>query len=702
MKKRSLLILFICILTVSCMTDKTSGINPFFEKYDTPHATVPFDKIKNEHYEPAILEGIKQQAAEIEAITSNQEPASFENTILAYENSGELLDRVLTVFFNLRSAETNDELQAIAQKMMPVLTEHSNSISLNEDLFARVKEVYEQKSTLGLNHEQEVLLDKMYDGFVRSGANLEGAAKEKYKELTLKLSQLGLQYGENNLKATNAYQLVITDEADLAGLPESAIEAAKETAKEKEVEGWVITLDAPSYIPFLRNADNRELRKELWMASNKLCTSGEYNNLDIVKEIVNTEMEVAQLLGYKSYADYTLVKRMAENSDNVYKLLNDLLDAYKPVAENEVAEVTAFAQKTAGADFELMPWDWAYYSNKLKHAKFDFNDEVLRPYFELSNVKDGVFGLATRLYGIRFQENKEIPVYHPDVKAYEVFDKDGSYLAVLYTDFHPRAGKRSGAWMTSFKSQWIDADGENSRPHITIVMNFTKPTADKPALLTFDEVNTFLHEFGHALHGMFANSTYESLSGTSVYRDFVELPSQLMENFLTEKEYLNTFAKHYQTGADLPEELIQKIIDTANYNVGYACVRQLSFGLLDMAWYSRETAFEGDVMDFEQKAWAKAQVLPQIEGTCMSTSFGHIFAGGYAAGYYGYKWAEVLDADAFSLFKEKGIFNQEVAQSFRDNILSKGGTEHPMKLYKAFRGQEPSIDALLKRNAVIQ
>ena len=412
-------------------------------------------------------------------------------------------------------------------------------------------------------------------------------------------------------------------------------------------------------------------------------------------------MEIAQLLGYKSYADYTLEKRMAENSTNVYKLLNDLLKAYKPTANKEVDEVTTLAKETENNDFTVMPWDWSYYSNKLKDKKFNFNEEMLRPYFELENVKKGVFGLATTLYGITFKENKDIPVYHKDVKAYDVFDKDGSFLSVLYTDFHPRAGKRAGAWMTSFKEQWIDQNGENSRPHITIVMNFTKPTANKPALLTFDEVNTFLHEFGHALHGMFANSTYESLSGTNVYRDFVELPSQIMENFLIEKEYLNTFAKHYETGEDLPEDLIQKIIDAANFNAGYACLRQVSFGLLDMAWYTRETPFEGDVIEFEQKAWADAQVLPVIEDACMSVQFGHIFAGGYAAGYYGYKWAEVLDADAFSLFQEKGIFNPEVAQSFRDNILSKGSTEHPMKLYKKFRGQEPSIKALLKRNGIL-
>ncbi|HJD92074.1 MULTISPECIES: M3 family metallopeptidase [Bacteroides] len=696
MRKLSLLLISLCIMTM------IHAQNPFFEKYNTPHNTVPFDKIENKHYEPAILEGIKQHSAEIDAITSNTASPTFENTILAYENSGKLLDRVLSVFFNLRSAETNDELQAIAVKMVPILSEHSNNVSLNQDLFKKVKEVYAKKSSLNLNHEQEVLLDKVYDGFVRSGANLEGKDQEKYRELSQKLSQLGLAFGENNLKETNNYKLVVTDKAKLSGLPESALEAAKETAKEKGEEGWVFTLDAPSYIPLMRYADNRDLRKELYMAYNTKCThDNEFNNTQIVKDIVNTEMEIAQLLGYKSYADYTLEKRMAENSTNVYKLLNDLLKAYKPTANKEVDEVTTLAKETENNDFTVMPWDWSYYSNKLKDKKFNFNEEMLRPYFELENVKKGVFGLATTLYGITFKENKDIPVYHKDVKAYDVFDKDGSFLSVLYTDFHPRAGKRAGAWMTSFKEQWIDQNGENSRPHITIVMNFTKPTANKPALLTFDEVNTFLHEFGHALHGMFANSTYESLSGTNVYRDFVELPSQIMENFLIEKEYLNTFAKHYETGEDLPEDLIQKIIDAANFNAGYACLRQVSFGLLDMAWYTRETPFEGDVIEFEQKAWADAQVLPVIEDACMSVQFGHIFAGGYAAGYYGYKWAEVLDADAFSLFQEKGIFNPEVAQSFRDNILSKGSTEHPMKLYKKFRGQEPSIKALLKRNGIL-
>jgi len=676
--------------------------NPFFEKYNTPHQTVPFDKIKNEHYEPAMLEGIKLHEAEIEAIINNPETPTFANTIVAYEKSGKFLDRVTTVFGNLRSAETNDDLQKIAQKMIPLLSEHSNNISLNEKLFQRVKAVYKQKSKLSLTIEQAKLLDDIYDGFVRRGANLQGEARNKYRELSKKLSTLTLQFGENNLKETNNFQLVLTQKEQLAGLPEGIVEAAAQTAREKGVEGWVITLHAPSYVPFMTYASNRELRKELYMAYNTKCTKdNEFNTLEIVKDLVNTRMQIAQLLGYKSYADYTLKERMAENSKNVYKLLDQLLDAYTPTAKAEYNEVQELARSTQGKEFRLMPWDWSYYSDQLKNKKFSLNDEMLRPYFELSNVKEGVFGLATRLYGITFRKNSEIPVYHPDVDAYEVLDKDGSFLAVLYTDFHPRAGKRAGAWMTSFKGQWIDDQtGENSRPHITLVMNFTKPTESKPALLTFDEVNTFLHEFGHGLHGIFANTHYESLSGTSVYRDFVELPSQIMENFAVEKDFLSTFAKHYQTGEIIPDTLVQRIIDSSNFNVAYACLRQVSFGLLDMGWYTRTTPFTGDVKAYEQKAWEKAQILPVVEGTCMSAQFSHIFAGGYSAGYYSYKWAEVLDADAFSLFMQKGIFNQEVAQSFRNNILSKGGTEHPMTLYKRFRGQEPTIDALLIRNGI--
>ena len=689
-------------LFLFCTVNMINAQNPFFEKYNTPHQTVPFDKIKNEHYEPAMLEGIKLHEAEIEAIINNPEAPTFANTIVAYEKSGKFLDRVTTVFGNLRSAETNDDLQKIAQKMIPLLSEHSNNISLNEKLFQRVKAVYKQKSKLSLTIEQAKLLDDIYDGFVRRGANLQGEARNKYRELSKKLSTLTLQFGENNLKETNNFQLVLTQKEQLAGLPEGIVEAAAQTAREKGVEGWVITLHAPSYVPFMTYASNRELRKELYMAYNTKCTkNNEFNTLEIVKDLVNTRMQIAQLLGYKSYADYTLKERMAENSKNVYKLLDQLLDAYTPTAKAEYNEVQELARSTQGKGFRLMPWDWSYYSDQLKNKKFSLNDEMLRPYFELSNVKEGVFGLATRLYGITFRKNSEIPVYHPDVDAYEVLDKDGSFLAVLYTDFHPRAGKRAGAWMTSFKGQWIDDQtGENSRPHITLVMNFTKPTESKPALLTFDEVNTFLHEFGHGLHGIFANTHYESLSGTSVYRDFVELPSQIMENFAVEKDFLSTFAKHYQTGEIIPDTLVQRIIDSSNFNVAYACLRQVSFGLLDMGWYTRTTPFTGDVKAYEQKAWEKAQILPVVEGTCMSAQFSHIFAGGYSAGYYSYKWAEVLDADAFSLFMQKGIFNQEVAQSFRNNILSKGGTEHPMTLYKRFRGQEPTIDALLIRNGI--
>lgn len=697
MKRLNVILILLCIII-----NMMNAQNPFFEKYTTPYGTVPFDKIKTEHYEPAIREGIRQQAAEIDAIVNNPEAPTFANTILAYEKSGELLDRVTTVFGNLRSAETNDDLQTLAQEMMPLLSEHSNNISLNEELFKRVKAVYNQKEQLNLTPEQTKLLENIYDGFIRRGANLQGEAQKQYRQLTKELSSLTLQFSENNLKEINNYQLVLTDKAQLAGLPESAIEAAAETAKEKGVEGWVFTLQAPSYIPFMTYADNRDLRHELYMAYNTKCThNNEYNNIDIVKKLVNTRMAIAQLLGYENFAQYTLKKRMAEDSDAVYNLLNQLLEAYTPTAKKEYQEVQELARQEQGAGFTVMPWDWSYYSNKLKDKKFNINEEMLRPYFELEKVKEGVFGLATRLYGITFKKNIDIPVYHKDVDAYEVLDKDNKTLAILYTDFHPRTGKRAGAWMTEYKGQWIDEKtGENSRPHVSIVMNFTKPTGNKPALLTFDEVETFLHEFGHSLHGMFANSTYESLSGTSVYWDFVELPSQIMENFAIEKEFLNTFAQHYQTDEKLPEELIKRLVDASNFNAAYACLRQVSFGLLDMAWYTRNTPFEGDVKEYEQQSWAKAQILPVVKDACMSTQFSHIFAGGYSAGYYSYKWAEVLDADAFSLFKQKGIFNREVAESFRNNILSKGGTEHPMILYKRFRGQEPTIDALLIRNGI--
>lgn len=677
-------------------------MNPFFSKYNTPHGTVPFDQIKLEHYEPAIVEGMARQKAEIDAIINNPDEPTFANTVEPYELSGEMLERTTTVFGNQLSANTCDELQELANKLMPMLSEHENDISLNEQLYARIKKVYDNRANEQLNAEQLKLLEDIYIAFTRNGANLNDEQKATFREITKQLSLLSLQFSNNLLKETNDYQMHLTDKADLKGLPESAIEAARETAEEKGLEGWVFTLKAPSYSPFMTYAANRELRQQLYMAYNTRCThDNAQNNMEVVKQLANLRMQVAQLLGYKTYADYALERRMALDQTHVYKLLNDLLDAYTPTAHKEIEEVQALAQELEGNDFKLMPWDLGYYSHKLKERKFNLDNEKLRPYFELSNVKKGVFGLATRLYGITFKENKDIPVYHPDVNAYEVFDKDGSFLAVLYTDFHPRAGKQGGAWMTSYKEQWIDRQtGENSRPHISLVMNFTKPTKDKPALLTHGEVNTFLHEFGHSLHGMFANTTYKSLSGTSVFWDFVELPSQFMENYAVEKEFLHTFARHYKTGELLPDELVQSIIDSQNFNVAYACLRQVSFGLLDMAWYTRQEAFDGDVEAYERKAWEKAQVLPQVENTCMSVQFSHIFAGGYAAGYYSYKWAEVLDADAFALFKQNGIFDSSTAASFRENILSKGGTEHPMTLYKRFRGQEPTIDALLIRNGI--
>ena len=678
----------------------TENTNPFLTAYHTPFETIPFHLIKTEHFEPAIEEGMKVHNQEVDAIIHCPDEPTFHNTIVALEKSGSLLDRVSIVFGNLLSAETSDELEAIAERVMPRLSEHSNNISLNEKLFARIKQVYDETDKEALTPEERMLLQNTYNGFIRSGANLAPEQKERFRQLSAELSVLTLKFSQNNLKETNRYELLLTPE-QTDGLPQSALDAYAQAAKDKNKDGYLVTLHAPSFVPFMKYSTHRVLRQQLYMAYNTQCThDDEFNNLEIVQKLVNLRLERAQLLGFDTVADYVLSRRMAENSTNVYKLLNELLEAYTPTAYQEVEEVKNLAKELEGEDFELMPWDWAYYSEKLKEKKFNLNEEELRPYFELKNVIQGVFGLATRLYGITFKENPDIPVYHPDVKAYEVHDKDGSFLAVLYTDFHPRTSKRSGAWMTSYKEQWKDEKG-NSRPHVSVTMNFTKPSEDKPALLTFSEVNTFLHEFGHALHGMFANTTYQSMSGTNVYWDFVELPSQIMENFAIEKDFLNTFAKHYQTGENIPEEMIQRIVDASNFNVAYACLRQLSFGLLDMAWYTRTEPFEGDVRSYEKKAWEKAQVLPGIEETCMTVQFSHIMAGGYAAGYYSYKWAEVLDADAFSLFQEKGIFDAATANSFRENVLSKGGTEHPMVLYKRFRGQEPSIDALLKRNGII-
>lgn len=688
-------------------------MNPFLEKYNTPHSTAPFDKIKFEDYEPAMMQGIKEEDEEIARIISNPEFPTFQNTIEALENTGELLGRVTEIFFNLLSAETTDEMDELAQKMSPILSEHSNNISLNPDLFRRIQTVYEEEKARGfanLDAEQKKLLIDNYEGFVRRGANLPDDKKEQLRKVNSELGVLSLQFSQNKLKDTNAYKLHIQSLDEIKGLPESALDLAKDTAKEEGLDGYVFSLQAPSYGPFLTYCENRELRRQMWTAYNTICTKGETSNVDIVKKIVNLHRELAQILGYESYADYVLVHRMAENQKNVYNLLNNLIDAYMPTAKEEVAEVEKMAKETEGEDFEMMPWDFGFYANKLKEKKYNINSEVFRPYLELSNVKAGVFGLAERLYGIKFVRNNEIPVYHPDVEAYDVIDKDGSFLAVFYCDFHPRKSKKSGAWMTSFKDQWKEMKALecgstelaeiNSRPHVSIVMNLSKPTADKPALLTLGEVETFLHEFGHSLHGMFANTHYRSLSGTNVYWDFVELPSQIMENFCTEPEFLNTFAKHYQTGESLPQELIDRLKAASNFNVAYACMRQVSFGLLDMAYYTLTEPFDTDVEAFEKEAWQRAQVLPQVPETCMTVQFSHIMAGGYSAGYYSYKWAEVLDADAFSLFKEKGIFSLEVAQSFRDNILSQGATQHPAVLYRNFRGQNPTIDALLKRNGI--
>ena len=673
--------------------------NPFFEPYGTPHDTAPFDRIRLEHFEEAFMEGIRRDNEQIEKTINNPEKPTFDNTIInTEEDEGyyDLLSRVSTVFFNLLSAETNDEMDALAQKMQPILTQHSNDVRLNPKLFERIRYVHLHHRKL--TAEEKMLLDNCYEGFVRSGALLDEAGKERLRQLTEEASMLSLQFSQNLLKEQKAFTLDITDEAQLDGLPETAREAAALTAKEQGKQGWVFTLDYPSFSPFMTYSTQRELRKTLYMARNTICThDNSENNLNICKRLINLRREIAQLLGYKTYADYVLKRRMASNARNVYRLLDDLIDAYKPAALKERDELRKLAHKDVD---KMKPWDSGFYSHKLQMKKYNLDAEMLRPYFELGNVIKGVFGLANRLYGITFKENKDIPVYHPDVKAYEVFDKDGSYLAVFYADFHPRKGKQGGAWMTEYQGQYIDRKGENVRPHVSVVMNLTKPTEDKPALLTLGEVETFLHEFGHSLHGMFANTRFESLSGTNVWWDFVELPSQFMENFSIEKEFLRTFAFHYQTGEPLPDELIQRIVKSRNFMAATACLRQVSFGLLDMAYYTKKDEFTDDIIPFEKKAWKKAILGEQLPDTCMTVQFSHIMAGGYAAGYYSYKWAEVLDADAFSVFKKHGIFDQQTAQRFRDEILSKGGTEHPMTLYKNFKGSEPTIDALLKRNGI--
>ena len=675
--------------------------NPFLTESSAPFGAPQFDKIRNEHYLPAFEAGIAEAKAEIDAIVANQEEPTFENTIEAMEYAGETLNGVASIFYNLMEANTNDEMQQIAEQLSPMLTEYEMYVSLNAALFERVKAVYEKRNELGLDKDQLKLLEDNYKGFVRGGANLSDEDKALYSKWSEELSLASLQFSKNVLAATNAYTLHITDTADLAGLPEFVKTMAAETAADKGLEGWAFTLDAPSYSPFLKYSSVRDLRKQIWTAYNTRATSGEFDNTEIVKQIVDLRIKIANILGYETYADYALEERMAKSKDTVNGFIKDLLEPSMEFAKKDVADVFAYAKKNGFEGSQLESWDFSYWSEKYQQAEYSLSAEELKPYFQLESCIDAVFGLATRLYGISFTELDNVPVYHEDVKVYEVKDADGSHLALFYADFFPRASKRGGAWMTEFRGQSIK-DGVERRPFISTVMNFTKPTADAPALITHDELTTFLHEFGHALHGMFAQGRYGSLTGTNVSRDFVELPSQIMENWAFEPEYLNSFAKHYQTGEPIPAELIEKIVAAKNYLAGYAQVRQLHYGYLDMAWHTlTELPAEGTI-EFEQKVLSKYSVMPAVEGAAFSTSFSHIFSGGYSAGYYSYKWAEVLEADAFSLFKEKGIFNTEVSSSFRENILSKGGTDEASVLYRNFRGHDPEPQALMEKLGLVK
>ena len=675
------------------------NINPLLSNWNTPHQTAPFKEIKVEHYLPAIEVSIQEAKKEIDAIIVNNEKPTFENTIVALELAGIQLNQIASLLYNQNSAETNDELQAVARDASPKLTEYSNYISLNEQLFKKIKTVYDERENLTLTPEQNYLLEHSYKNFVRRGAALTGNDKKKYSEISTELAKLSLKFGENVLAETNAYSLLVTDEKDLSGLPEGIIEAAAQLAKSKEKKGWMFNLQFPSYYPFLQFADNRKLREEIYRASgSRAFKNNKFNNEKIIKQIVALRLKMAKLLGFENYAQYVLEERMAQTPEKVNHFIQDLHEYSRPVAEKEYAEVEKLARKE-GFNNVVEKWDWAYYTEKLKAEKYGFNEEEVRPYFQLEKVQVGIFELAKRLYGLSFKANKAIQVYHKDVNAYEVFDEDGSFLSVLYLDFFPREGKRGGAWSSDYRPQ-SNVNCHSIRPIITVVCNFTKPTATKPSLLTFREVETFLHEFGHALHGMLSNTTYPSLSGTSVYWDFVELPSQMMENWASEKEWLDLFARHYQTGDKLPDKLIQKLIKSKNFLAGYASDRQISLGMTDMAWHTITQPVSQKVCEFEKEVMAPTELFPKVEGTCTSTAFSHIFGGGYAAGYYSYKWAEVLDADAFSVFKKNGIFNKEIATSFRKNILEKGGTQHPMELYIKFRGEEPKVDALLKRSGL--
>ena len=692
MKKKLLIAGSALALICSC----NSMENPLLKESSAPFGAPEFDKIKNEHYLPAFEAGIAEAKAEIDAIVANQEEPTFENTIEAMEVSGQTLNNVAGIFFNLMEADTDDEMQQIAEQVSPMLTEYSMYVSLNNDLFQRVKAVYEQKDALGLAPDQMTLLDDTYKSFVRGGANLSDEDKALYSKWSEELSLATLQFSKNVLAATNAYVLNITDSTQLGGLPEFVRTMAAETASEKGLEGWAFTLDAPSYSPFLKYSTERDLRKQMWTAYNTRAIGGENDNTDIVKKIVDLRIKIANILGYETYADYALEERMAKNKVTVNEFIKNLLEPSMEFAKKDVTDVLAYAKKNGFEDSRLMPWDFSYWSEKYQQEEYSLSAEELKPYFQLENCIDAVLGLATRLYGITFKELDNVPVYHEDVKVYEVNDADGRHLALFYADFFPRASKRGGAWMTEFRGQSI-RNGVEYRPFISTVMNFTKPTADAPALITHDELTTFLHEFGHALHGIFAEGRYGSLTGTNVSRDFVELPSQIMENWAFEPEYLNSFAKHYQTGEPIPAELIEKVVAAKNYLAGYGQVRQLHFGYLDMAWHSLTEVPAESAVEFEQKVLAPYAIMPSVPGSAFSTSFSHIFSGGYSAGYYSYKWAEVLEADAFSLFKEKGIFNTEVSHSFRENILSKGGAEDEAVIYRNFRGHDPETQALMNK-----
>lgn len=674
--------------------------NPLFEPFDTTvHGTVPFSQLNDDMWLPAIDRGIELAQAEINAITKQRSRPDFENTIVALEKSGADLERVLGVFYPLLSAESNDRMMEIAVEASQKLSDYSTSIVLNQELWNRVKEVYDNQQLFNLTPEDSMLLQSTYDSFALAGATLTGDDRERFRELSAELSKLTTAFGQNVLKELNTYEIYLT-ENDLDGLPDNLKKAAAEAAEAKGRQGeYLFGLDQPTYMAFMKYSARPDLREKMYRLYTSRNTQGEYSNIDNIKNISRLRLEIAKLLGNKNYASHSLKRTMAENPEAVYDLLGRLRDAYRPALNAELAELTEFASNLEGRPIVIMPWDYSYYSNKLKADKYSFDEEALRPYFELNNVVKGVFGLATRLYGLQFTENPNIEVYHPDVKAYEVSDADGNYVGVLYTDFFPRASKRPGAWMTGFKDEYIDENGHSSRPHVSIVMNFTKPTADTPSLLTPYEVETFLHEFGHSLHGLLANTKYASLSGTSVYRDFVELPSQFNENYLTEKEFLDSFARHYQTGEPIPAELVTQLVRSSQYGAAYSCLRQLGFGYLDMAWHTITEPVD-DAVAFERQATESVDIFAPVEGSMTSPQFSHIFSGGYAAGYYSYKWAEVLDADAFAYFKENGIFNPEVAASFRDNILSRGGTEHPAVLYRRFRGQDPTIDALLIRDGI--